>query len=257
MGFDATFAVTGQTYPRKVDARVLAALSGIAQSGSKLGQDVRLLQHDGELREPFEDEQVGSSAMPYKRNPMRAERICSLGRYVIELAGNAAHTAAAQWLERTLDDSANRRLVLPEAFLATDAILVLVTNVVVGLEVREVVIAARVAAQMPFMATERWLMIGVEAGGDRQALHEVIRRASMEAAERVAAGEQNDLLDRLAGDPALRAVPSQTLRAELDPDRYVGRAPAQVDEFIREVIEPLLGRARARAADSQQADVRV
>src|SRR6266705_3083472 len=174
MGFPEVFAVTGQTYTRKLDAQTLACLAGVAQSAAKFATDLRLLQHEGELLEPFESEQVGSSAMPYKRNPMRAERITSLARFVIELEGNAWHTAAAQWLERTLDDSANRRLVIPEAFLATDAILVLAINVAAGLEVREETITQHVAKAMPFLATERLLMRGVKAGGDRQQLHEVI-----------------------------------------------------------------------------------
>src|SRR5439155_22836285 len=219
--------VTGQTYTRKLDAQVLAALSGVAQSAAKLATDVRLLQHEGEILEPFESEQVGSSAMAFKRNPMRAERITGLARFVVELEGNAWHTAAAQWLERTLDDSANRRLVLPEAFLATDAILILATNVVAGLEVREPVIARHVAEQMPFMATERWLMLGVAAGGDRQSLHDVIRTASLAVAGEVSAGAPNDLLDRLARHPAFAKVPAAALAAELDPARYTGRAEAQ------------------------------
>src|ERR1041384_6673781 len=176
MGFPRVYPVTGQTYTRKVDAQVLAALSGVAASAAKFATDLRLLQHEGEILEPFESEQVGSSAMPYKRNPMRAERVTSLARYVIELGGNAWHTAAAQWLERTLDDSANRRLVIPEAFLATDAILVLAINVAAGLEVREDTITQHVAKAMPFLATERLLMRGVKAGGDRQQIHEVSRK---------------------------------------------------------------------------------
>jgi adenylosuccinate lyase len=171
LGFGDQFAVTGQTYPRKADSQILDALSGIAQSAAKMAGDLRLLQHEGELLEPFETEQIGSSAMAYKRNPMRAERISGLARFVISLQANGAHTAAAQWLERTLDDSANRRLTLPEAFLGTDAILVLATNIAAGLEVREDVIRRNVMEKMPFMATERWLMLGVAAGGDRQALH--------------------------------------------------------------------------------------
>src|SRR6185312_2023431 len=176
LGFAAPFPVTGQTYTRKADSAVLDTLSGIAQSAAKLAGDLRLLQHEGELLEPFEQEQIGSSAMAYKRNPMRAERISGLARFVISLQANTAGTAASQWLERSLDDSANRRLTLPEGFLGTDAILVLATNIAAGLEVREDVIRRHVADQMPFMATERWLMLGVAAGGDRQALHEVIRR---------------------------------------------------------------------------------
>src|SRR2546426_2707991 len=204
MGFTKVFPVTGQTYTRKLDAQILAALSGIAASSAKFATDLRLLQHEGEMLEPFESEEVGSSAMPYKRNPMRAERMTSLGRFVIELEGNAWHTAASQWLERTLDDSANRRLVLPEAFLATDGILVLATNVAAGLEVREAVIARRVQEAMPFLATERWLVRGVKAGGDRQALHEGIRGHSLAVAQAVAGtGGADDPLERLARGPAV------------------------------------------------------
>ena len=257
MGFAEQFAVTGQTYPRKADSQVLDVLSGIAQSTGKLANDLRLLQHEGEILEPFESEQIGSSAMAYKRNPMRAERINALARFVIALQSNPAHTAATQWLERTLDDSANRRLALPEAFLATDAILVLVTNVVAGLEVREPVIARHVAAQMPFMATERWLMLGVAAGGDRQALHEVVRRHSMTVAEAVAGGAPNDLLARMGGDAAFARVPAATLAAELDPARYVGRSPEQVAEFIGEYLQPLLERARPLATQAGAAQVTV
>jgi adenylosuccinate lyase len=257
LGFTEAFAVTGQTYPRKADSMVLDALSGIAQSASKLACDLRLLQHEGELLEPFESEQIGSSAMAYKRNPMRAERINALARFTIALAANAANTAAVQWLERTLDDSANRRLALPEAFLAADAALVLATNVVTGLEVREPVIARHVAEQMPFMATERWLMVGVRAGGDRQALHEVIRQASHQVAAQVAAGGPNDLLERLAADPAFAGVPADQLRAELDSARYVGRAPEHVAEFLAEYLDPLLARAQAVAAEAPAAEVTV
>ncbi|MFZ5624244.1 MAG: adenylosuccinate lyase [Gemmatimonadota bacterium] len=257
LGFDATFPVTGQTYPRKVDAQILDCLSGIAQSAAKMASDLRLLQHEGELLEPFEAEQIGSSAMAYKRNPMRAERITGLARFVIALAGNGAHTAANQWLERTLDDSANRRLTLPEAFLATDAILILAANVVAGLEVREAAIARHVAAQMPFMATERWLMVGVEHGGDRQTLHEVVRRHSLAVADAVQRGEPNDLLDRLAADPAFAAVPADRLRAELDPVRYTGRSARQVEEFLDEYLHPLLERVRPLAAAAETAEVRV
>lgn len=257
LGFDGTFAVSGQTYPRKVDSQVLGVLSGIAQSASKMAADLRLLQHEGELLEPFESEQIGSSAMAYKRNPMRAERISGLARFVISLEPNAAHTAATQWFERTLDDSANRRLTLPEAFLATDAVLILATNIAAGLEVREGVIRRHVDAQMPFMATERWLMLGVAAGGDRQALHEVIRRHSLAVADAVSTGAPNDLLDRLGADPAFRAVPAARLRAELEPLRYTGRSAAQVDEFLAEYLAPLVERARPMASVPETAEVRV
>jgi adenylosuccinate lyase len=257
LGFVKSFPVTGQTYTRKQDSSVLDALSGVAQSASKLAADIRLLQHEGELLEPFEPEQIGSSAMAYKRNPMRAERISGLARFVISLQANAGNTAAAQWLERSLDDSANRRLSLPEAFLATDAILVLATNIAAGLEVREDVILRHVGEQMPFMATERWLLLGVTAGGDRQALHEVIRRHSLVAAEAVARGEPNDLLERLALDPAFRNVPATSLQAELQPANYTGRASQQVTEFLEEYLQPLLERARPLASYVETAEVGV
>jgi adenylosuccinate lyase len=250
MGFADVFPVTGQTYTRKVDAQVLAALSGVAQSAAKFGTDMRLLQHEGELLEPFESEQVGSSAMPYKRNPMRAERMTGLARFVIELEGNAWHTAAAQWLERTLDDSANRRLVIPEAFLATDAILVLATNVAAGLEVREDAIGARVSAAMPYLATERLLMRGVKAGGDRQELHEVIRRHSL-------AAPADELLDRLAADPAFKRLRTKAGAGDLDPAAYVGRAPQQVDDFLDRVIPQVIRSIHAAAPAAATAEVEV
>jgi len=257
MGFAKVFPVTGQTYTRKLDAQVLAALSGIAASSAKFATDLRLLQHEGEMLEPFESAQVGSSAMAYKRNPMRAERITSLARFVIELEGNAWHTAAAQWLERTLDDSANRRLVIPEAFLASDAILVLATNVAAGLEVREAVIARHVAVQLPFLATERLLMRGVKAGGDRQRLHEVIRTHSLAVAQAAERGVENDLLDRLARDPAFHALKVAVRVEELDPAGYVGRAPRQVDEFLEQVVPPVLQRIEAVAPPGAAAPAEV
>ena len=258
MGFAKAFAVTGQTYPRKVDAQVLAALSGIAESAAKFATDLRLLQHEGEILEPFESDQVGSSAMAYKRNPMRAERMTGLARFVIELEGNAWHTAAEQWLERTLDDSANRRLVIPEAFLATDAILVLATNVAAGLEVREPVIARHVAAQLPFLATEHLLMRGVAAGGDRQRLHEVIRTHALAVAQAVAEQDAaNDLLERLARDPAFKALKVAVRRDELDPAAYVGRAPRQVDDFLNQAVTALLRRIEAVAPAPAAAEVSV
>jgi adenylosuccinate lyase len=255
LGFEETVPVSGQTYTRKLDSGVLDALSGIAQSAAKLAGDLRLLQHEGEILEPFESEQVGSSAMAYKRNPMRSERISGLARYVISLPANTAQTAASQWLERTLDDSANRRLVLPEAFLAADAILVLATNIAAGLEVREEVIRRHVGEQMPFMATERWLLLGVAAGGDRQSLHEVIRRHSLTVAEAVSRGEANNLLQRLTNDPAFRGVPAAALQAELEPAKYTGRSARQVSEFIEEYLRPLLRRARPLAAEAEAAEV--
>ncbi len=257
LGLPRAFAVTGQTYPRKADAQILDALSGIAQSAAKFGSDIRLLQHEGELLEPFESEQIGSSAMAYKRNPMRAERIGALSRHVISLQANGAHTAAAQWLERTLDDSANRRLTLPEAFLAVDAILLLAGNIAQGLEVREAVIARHVREQMPFMATERWLMLGVQAGGDRQALHEVVRSHAMTVHAAVAGGAPNDLMDRLAADPAFAGIDQTRLAAELDPARYTGRSREQVAEFVAEYLDPLIGEARPYAAAAEHAELRV
>ncbi len=257
LGFHEQFAVTGQTYPRKTDSAVLDVLSGVAQSAAKMAGDLRLLQHEGELLEPFESEQIGSSAMAYKRNPMRAERISGLARFVISLQANAAHTAASQWLERTLDDSANRRLTLPEAFLGTDAILVLATNIAAGLEVREDVVRKNVAEQMPFMATERWLLVGVAAGGDRQALHEVIRRHSLAVAEAVGRGGPNNLLERLAADPAFAGVPAAELQGQVEPANYTGRAAAQVTEFLEEYLRPLLARARPLAAEAGSSEVRV
>jgi adenylosuccinate lyase len=230
-GFSGSIPVCGQTYTRKLDSRILALLSGVAQSASKFATDLRLLQHEDEILEPTEKEQIGSSAMAYKRNPMRAERICALARHLMTLESNAVNTAATQWLERTLDDSANRRMSLPESFLAADAVLILCTNVASGLQVNEAVIARNVSRVMPFMATERWLMLGVEAGGDRQTLHEVIRRHSRAVSEAMADGAENDLLERLAGDAAFSVVNADALRAELNPIRYIGRAPEQVREF--------------------------
>ncbi len=258
MGFTRVFPVTGQTYTRKLDAQVLATLAGIAQSAAKFATDLRLLQHEGEMLEPFESEQVGSSAMAYKRNPMRAERMTGLARFVVELEGNGWHTAAEQWLERTLDDSANRRIVLPEAFLATDAILVLATNVAAGLEVREPVIARHVAAQLPFLVTERLLMRGVKAGGDRQRLHEVIRTHSLAVAQAVAErGASNDLLERLARDPAFRTLKVTVRDDELDPAAYTGRAARQVDEFLDQVLPDVLHRSEAAAPAAGAAEVTV
>ena len=257
MGFDGCFAVTGQTYPRKQDAQVLDLLSGVAQGCAKIANDLRLLQHENEVLEPFESEQIGSSAMAYKRNPMRAERINGLARFVISLQQNGAQTASSQWLERTLDDSANRRLVLPEAFLAVDAILILAENIARGLEVRDGVVARHVAEQMPFMATERWLMLGVEAGGDRQALHEVVRKHSLAAAEQTATGGVNDLMERLSADAAFQKLDAGKLKAEIDPAKYVGRSPEQVTEFLGEYLRPLMLKARPHATKPADAEIRV
>ena len=255
LGVPRVYPVTGQTYSRKGDSVIVDALSGIAQSAAKMANDLRLLQHEGELLEPFEQDQIGSSAMAYKRNPMRAERISGLARFVISLSANTAHTAATQWLERTLDDSANRRLTLPEAFLASDAILILAGNITAGLEIRESMIRKHVDEQMPFMATERWIMLGVEAGGDRQAIHEVIRQHSLATAEAVSRGEPNRLLERLAADHTFAKISTATLKNELDPARYTGRATEQVGEFLEEYLKPLVARAAPLAATVEQAEV--
>ncbi len=233
LGFEASYAITGQTYPRVVDAMVLSDLACTAAALHKLCNDIRLLANRKEIEEPFEARQVGSSAMPYKRNPMRCERATGLCRFVINLVGNAYDTAATQWLERTLDDSANRRLSLPEAFLALDGALDICRNVTAGLVVYEKTIAKNLAAELPFMASERILMQAVQAGRDRQEVHEAIRTHAQAAAQRVKQeGGENDLLERLAGEPLLAGV---DLNAALDPRSYVGRAPQQVDRFRAEV----------------------
>jgi adenylosuccinate lyase len=240
MGFDRLYAVTGQTYPRKVDYACLASLAGVAASTSKFAHDVRLLQHLKEVEEPFEDEQIGSSAMAYKRNPMRTERITALARHVIALSINPAFTAATQWLERTLDDSANRRIAIPEAYLGVDAILLLTHNVSAGLVVRPAVIRRHLSDELPFMATETILMHAVRRGGDRQSLHERIRRHSIAAAERVKEyGEANDLVDRIAGDSAF-GMSRDDIERMLDPARFTGRAAEQVDLFLRNDVAPAL-----------------
>ncbi|NNJ26845.1 adenylosuccinate lyase [Alienimonas chondri] len=237
MDFAESYAVTGQTYPRKVDAMVLATLSGVGQSCHKAGTDLRILQHRKELEEPQGDKQIGSSAMAYKRNPMRAERMCGLARFALSLAANGDDTAATQWLERTLDDSANRRLSLPQSFLAVDACLLIYANVAGGLLVYPKVIAANLASELPFMATEAVLMAGVEAGGDRQDLHERVRVHSRDAGKVVKEqGEANDLIARLQADDAFAGV---DLSAALDPVKYIGRAPEQTRRFIADVVAPI------------------
>jgi adenylosuccinate lyase len=245
IGFKESIPVSGQTYSRKLDAHVLDVVSGIAASASKFSGDLRVLQAFGEIEEPFESGQVGSSAMAYKRNPMRCERIASLARFVLNLNANANETHAVQFLERTLDDSANRRLSIPESFLATDAILVLMENVVSGLEVHPARIRRRLEDELPFMATEQLLMRAVKSGDDRQEAHEKIRKHSIEAARAVKEGApRNDLLDRLAADKSWK-VPLRDMQAALDPSAFVGRAPQQVDEFLAEVVAPLLAGAES------------
>jgi adenylosuccinate lyase len=240
MGFPGCYPVSGQTYSRKIDSRILNALGGIAQSAAKFSNDIRLLQHLKEVEEPFEKNQIGSSAMAYKRNPMRSERIAALSRHVLANTLNPALTAAAQWFERTLDDSANKRLAIAEAFLAVDGILDLYANVSGGLVVYPRVIERHLRQELPFMATENILMDAVKAGGDRQELHERIREKSQEAARRVKVeGEDNDLLERLRQDPAF-AVISDRLDGDLDPNAFVGRAPEQVTEFLAGDVAPIL-----------------
>ena len=240
MGFDGCYPVSGQTYSRKVDSRVLNVLSGIAQSAHKFSNDIRLLQHMKEVEEPFEKHQIGSSAMAYKRNPMRSERMASLANYVMTDALNPAITAATQWFERTLDDSANKRISVSEAFLATDGILELYMNVSKGLVVYPKVIEAHLMAELPFMATENIMMDAVKAGGDRQELHERIRVHSMAAGKVVKEeGKPNDLLDRIATDPAFN-VTREDLDKVMKPENYVGRAPEQTAEYLRDVIKPIL-----------------
>jgi adenylosuccinate lyase len=248
MGFERSFGVTGQTYPRQTDFRVLQVLSSIAQSAHKFATDLRLLANRRELEEPFEDKQIGSSAMPWKRNPMRCERMCALARFTISLLDNAAHTAANQWLERTLDDSANRRLAISEAFLATDAILALYRNVAAGLVVYPKVIERNLRAELPFLASEHLMMAAVQAGGDRQAVHEALRVHAREAARAIKLeGQDNPLTENLRADPAFAAVRAR-LDDLLDPARYIGRAPEQVSEFIAHEVDPLLERHRSRIA---------
>lgn len=254
-GFSGTVPVSGQTYSRKVDSHVLATLAGVGESAHRFGTDLRLLAHERELEEPFEPEQVGSSAMAYKRNPMRAERMCSLGRFVLALPAAAAQTSATQWLERTLDDSAIRRLIVPQAFLAIDAILSLYSNVVNGLVVNSAVIGRHVAEQLPFMATENLLMAAVQAGGDRQDLHERIRVHALAAGDRLKNGApDNDLIDRIKSDPAF---PQIDFTCVLDAAHYVGRSAVQVEEFVASEIEPIRRRYPDRAIALTEADFAV
>ena len=250
MGFDQVFPVTGQTYSRKIDAQVIDVLAGIATSAHKMGTDLRILQSNKEIEEPFEEKQIGSSAMAYKRNPMRSERMCGISRFVLSLATSPEQTAAVQWMERTLDDSANRRLTLPQAFLGIDAVLILYRNIMEGLVVYPKVIARRLQAELPFMASENIMMAAASAGGDRQELHEKIRQHSQAAGREVKEhGRENDLLQRLAGDPAFKGIAWDDV---LDAHRYVGRAPEQVDDFIASVISPI--RQRYAPALQQQAE---
>lgn len=244
MGFARVVPVSGQTYSRKVDSRVVGTLSGIAESASKFSYDLRLLQNFKEMEEPFETHQIGSSAMPYKRNPMRCERMTALSRYLIANSLNPGLTAATQWFERTLDDSANKRIAVAEAFLAADAILNLYLNVADGLVVYPRVIQSRVMRELPFMATENILMRAVKKGGDRQELHEKIREHALAAAKRVKEdGAENDLIGRIVADPAFM-LQQEEIEAVLTPEHFTGRAPGQVDDYLREVVKPLLDQNR-------------
>ena len=256
MGFDAVTPVSGQTYSRKMDYAVLSTLSGIAQSASKFATDMRLLCHLKEVEEPFEKNQIGSSAMPYKRNPMRCERICALARYVMADAFNPAVTAATQWFERTLDDSANKRLSVPEAFLAVDAILNIYANVASGLVVHEKVIERHVMEELPFMASENIMMDAVKRGGNRQDLHERIRVLSQEAGRNVKdRGLPNNLIDLIAEDPMF-GMSREELTVHMEPARYIGRCPEQVDEFLAECVHPVLERY-ASALEGQDTELKV
>jgi adenylosuccinate lyase len=251
MGFERVLSVTGQTYTRKLDAQILAVVAGIAASSAKFASDVRMLQSFGEIEEPFEAEQIGSSAMAYKRNPMRSERISGLARFVITMEENANHTHSVQYFERTLDDSSNRRLVLPESFLATDAILVLMANIASGLEVHTAQIRKRIANELPFMATEKLLVRAVRAGGDRQAAHEIIRKHSLAAAQAMKDGaDHNDMLERLGADRGFGVSVSE-LRDIVEPGEFVGRAPEQVDDFLSHVIDPILAGVPAVEIDTE------
>ena len=255
MKFDASIPVSGQTYSRKLDAQVLGVVAGVAASAMKFSGDLRVLQSVGEIEEPFEAEQIGSSAMAYKRNPMRCERIASLARFVVTLEPNANLTHGVQFFERTLDDSANRRLVIPESFLATDAILLLMENVVSGLEVHPARIRRRLEEELPFMATEELIVRAVRGGGDRQVAHERIRQHSMEASRALKNGaSRNDMLERLAEDTAFN-VSITDLESAIEPMRFVGRAPEQVDEFLEQVVEPIL--ARRSIGDDHRDELRV
>ena len=249
MGFDKKFIITGQTYTRKLDSRIMGALSSLAQSAHKTTNDIRLLQNLKEIEEPFEKSQIGSSAMAYKRNPMRSERVASLSKYIMSLYSSTAMTSATQWFERTLDDSANKRLALPEAFLAADAVLIILNNIFDGLVVYPKQIEKRLKSEIPFMATENIIMNAVKKGGDRQELHERIRKLSMEAGRNVKElGLENNLLELIASDKAF-ALGMDELNRMTDPSLYVGRAPGQVIEFIENIVDPLIKELKSEPQD--------
>ena len=246
-GFDSCYDVCGQTYPRKTDCRILNVLSSIAQSCCRMAGDIRLMQHDRQVEEPFERNQIGSSAMAYKRNPMRCERICSLARYLMADAMNAPMTASLQWMERTLDDSANRRISIPEGFLCADAIIRLAQNVTDGLHVNEKIVEKTINEYLPFMATENLLMEAVKRGGNRQELHEVIRRCSMEASAKMKNGEECDLMQRLSAETQFR-LSEEEIQSILRPELYVGRCPQQVEQYLLK-LRPLIDRADRKSAE--------
>ncbi len=246
-GFEKCFDVCAQTYPRKTDSRILNALSGVAQSCYRMANDIRLLQHDRQIEEPFEKNQIGSSAMAYKRNPMRSERICSLARYLMADSANTSMTASVQWLERTLDDSANRRISLPEGFLCADAVLRLAQNVTNGLYVNEKIVEKAVREYLPFIATENLMMEAVKRGGNRQEIHEIIRKCSMEATAKMKNAEECDLIHRLAAEPAF-GMTEDEINALLIPKNYIGRCPEQVSAFL-EKVKPLLENADGKSAE--------
>ena len=246
-GFDSCYDVCGQTYPRKTDSRILNVLSSIAQSCCRMAGDIRLMQHDRQIEEPFERHQIGSSAMAYKRNPMRSERICSLARYLMADAMNAPMTASLQWMERTLDDSANRRISIPEGFLCADAIIRLAQNVTDGIHVNEKIVEKTINEYLPFMATENLLMEAVKRGGNRQELHEVIRRYSMEASAKMKNGEDCDLMQRLSAEPQFR-LSEEEIQSILRPEIYIGRCPQQVEQYLLK-LRPLIGNAGRKSAE--------
>ena len=250
-GFEKLFTVSGQTYPRKFDSKILNVLSSIAQSCYRMANDLRLLQHDRQVEEPFEKNQIGSSAMAYKRNPMRCERICSLSRYLMADAMNAPMTASTQWLERTLDDSANRRISLPEGYLCADAVLRLAQNVTDGMHVNEKMVEKAVREYLPFIATENLMMEAVKRGGDRQKLHEIIRQCSMEATARMKEGESCDLLSRLASHPEFSMTEAE-MEAVLEPRLYTGRCAAQVEKLVAEVREAV---AKVEITDAKEVEI--
>ena len=245
-GFNSVFDVCGQTYPRKQDSRILNVLSSIAQSCYRMANDIRLLQHDRQIDEPFEENQIGSSAMPYKRNPMRCERICSLARFLMADAMNAPMTASVQWLERTLDDSANRRISLPEGFLCADAILIIAGNVAAGMRVNDKVIESAVMEYLPFIATENIMMEAVKRGGNRQELHEIIRGCTMKATQRMKNGEKGGLLELLAAEPKL-GLKDGEINEILEPSKYIGRCPEQVDTYLKK-LAPVIAEATGETA---------